>query len=108
MPIKIGPEEDTTELFFRDWDHVKTCFSSEFVKTTTGPDGPLFADFETSVVLMEHEKPIPVQTTATEERAKTGNADLESGNAIVAMYFISTPDDARDGTNLEQAVLPFY
>jgi hypothetical protein len=98
--------DDTTELFFRDWDHVKTCFSSEFVKTTIGPDGPLFADFETSVILMAFEKPIPVQTTAAEERAKTGNADLDVGNATVAMYFVSTPDDVRDGAKLEQAVTP--
>ncbi|KAL6362007.1 hypothetical protein LRP88_05490 [Fusarium phalaenopsidis] len=98
--------DDTTELFFRDWDHVKTCFSSEFVKTIIGPDGPLFADFETSVVLMAYEKPIPVQTTAAEERAKPGNADLDVGNATVAMYFISTPDDVRDGTKLEQVVTP--
>lgn len=75
------------------------------MKTTIGPDGPLFADFETSVVLMAYEKPIPVQTTAA-ERAKAGNADLDVGNATVAMYFISTPDDVRDGTELEQVVTP--
>ncbi|WAO86360.1 Hypothetical protein NCS54_00363200 [Fusarium falciforme] len=98
--------DDTTELFFRDWDHVTSCFSSEFVKTTIGPDGPLFADFETSVVLMAYEKAIPVQTTAAEERAKAGNADLDVGNATVAMYFISTPDDVRDGSKREQAVTP--
>ncbi|RSL50832.1 hypothetical protein CEP53_008654 [Fusarium sp. AF-6] len=83
--------DDTTELFFRDWDYVITCFSSEFVKTSIGPDGPLFADFETCIVLMAYE---------TEERAKAGNADLDVGNATVAMHFISLPDDVRDGNRV--------
>ncbi|RMJ09266.1 hypothetical protein CDV36_011095 [Fusarium kuroshium] len=49
--------DDTAELFFRDWDHIITEFSSQFAKTTIGPDGTLFANFGTSVALMAYEKP---------------------------------------------------
>ncbi|EXL66009.1 hypothetical protein FOPG_17797 [Fusarium oxysporum f. sp. conglutinans race 2 54008] len=34
----------TTELFFRDWDHVLNCFSSDYVNDNVAPDGLLFAD----------------------------------------------------------------
>lgn len=98
--------DDTTELFFRDWNHVESCFSSEYLKTTIRPDGPLFADFETSVVLMAYEKPAPIQTTAAQQRIKNGNNATDAGNATVAMYFISTVDDTRTGTELEKTVTP--
>ncbi|KAL6400099.1 hypothetical protein AUP68_15791 [Ilyonectria robusta] len=98
--------DDTTELFFRDWNHVDSCFSSEFPKTTIRPDGPLFADFETSVVLMAYEKPALIQTAAAQQRIKNGNNATDAGDATVAMYFISTVDDTRNGTKLEKTVTP--
>ncbi|KAF5655297.1 hypothetical protein F25303_705 [Fusarium sp. NRRL 25303] len=98
--------DDTTELFFRDWDHVQKCFSSEYVKTTIAPDGPFFADFETSVVLMAYEKTIPLQTQAARKRAEVLSGAMDSGDSTVAMYFISTPDDTKDGESLEQTVTP--
>ncbi|KAH7178807.1 hypothetical protein DER46DRAFT_622381 [Fusarium sp. MPI-SDFR-AT-0072] len=98
--------DDTTELFFRDWDHVQKCFSSDYVKTTIAPDGPHFADFETSVVLMAYEKTIPLQTAAAGKQAEVVTNFTDSGDSTVAMYFISTPDDRKDGESLEQTITP--
>ncbi|KAF9773507.1 hypothetical protein IL306_008658 [Fusarium sp. DS 682] len=98
--------DDTTELFFRDWDHVLRCFSSNYVKTTIAPDGPFFADFESSIVLMAYAKTIPLQTAAAVKRAEMGKDGMDSGDATVAMYFISTPDDTKDGKSLEHALTP--
>ncbi|KAF4335204.1 hypothetical protein FBEOM_10948 [Fusarium beomiforme] len=98
--------DDTTELFFHDWGHVLQCFSSDYVKTTIAPDGPFFADFETSIILMAYEKAIPLQTAAAVKRAGEGKDGLDTGDATVAMYFISTPDDMKDGKNLEQVITP--
>ncbi|KAG5797857.1 hypothetical protein H9Q69_003085 [Fusarium xylarioides] len=94
--------DDTTELFFRDWDHVQNCFSSDYVKTTIAPDEPFFADFETSVVLMAYEKHVPLQTSAARKRAEVASSAMDSGDSTVAMYFISAPDDRKDGESLEQ------
>ncbi|KAF5553493.1 hypothetical protein FNAPI_6725 [Fusarium napiforme] len=98
--------DDTTELFFRDWDHVQKCFSGDYVKTTIAPDGPFVTDFETSVVLMAYEKKIPLQTAATVKRAGAVTGAMDSGDSTVAIYFIYTPDDRKDGERLEQAVTP--
>ncbi|KAF5246004.1 hypothetical protein FANTH_7094 [Fusarium anthophilum] len=98
--------DDTTELFFRDWDHVQKCFPSDYVKTTIAPDGPFFADFERSIVLMAYKKTIPLQTAAATKRAEGSSGTMDSGNATVAMYFISTPDDRKDGESLEQTLTP--
>lgn len=54
--------DDTTELFFRDWQHVRSCFTSDYVKQKIAPDGPFFADFESSIIMMAYEKPCPIQT----------------------------------------------
>ncbi|KAF5977935.1 hypothetical protein FCOIX_6267 [Fusarium coicis] len=96
--------DDTTELFFRDWEHAQKCFPSDYIKTTIAPDGALFADFETSVALMAYEKNIPLQTAAAVKRAGAVTGAMNSGDSTVAMYFISTPDDRKDGENLEQTV----
>ncbi|EXA33708.1 hypothetical protein FOVG_15011 [Fusarium oxysporum f. sp. pisi HDV247] len=98
--------DDTTELFFRDWDHVQKCFSSDYVKTTIAPDGPFFADFEPSVVLMAYEKTIPLQTAAARKRAEVVTGAMDSGDSTVAMYFISAPDDKKDGESLEPTITP--
>lgn len=92
--------DDTTELYFRDWDHVKSCFSSDFVHEVIGPDGPFFADFETSIVLMASEKPVHLPTRLASKSLDGG------GNSTVAMYFISTPDNERNGQALEKELTP--
>lgn len=92
--------DDTTELYFRDWDHVKSCFSSNFVKEVIAPDGPFFADFETSIVLMASERSVPLATQLASRGLDT------TDNPTVAMYFISTPDDERNGKLLESEVTP--
>lgn len=76
------------------------------MKTTIAPDGPLFADFETSVVLMAYEKAIPLQTQAARKRAELVSDAIKTGHSTVAMYFISTPEDTKDGESLEQTVTP--
>jgi hypothetical protein len=53
---------DTTELYFRDWEHILAVFRSDHVKQKVGPDGPLFADFDTCMVLMATEKPLDIDT----------------------------------------------
>ncbi|KAK4044337.1 hypothetical protein C8A01DRAFT_31388 [Parachaetomium inaequale] len=50
--------DDMTELYFRDWDHLKVCFGSEHVRNTVGPDGPNFNDLETAIPLLAVEKPL--------------------------------------------------
>ncbi|KAH7070379.1 hypothetical protein BKA63DRAFT_578933 [Paraphoma chrysanthemicola] len=95
--------DDTTELYFRDWEHVLNCFSSEYIKTKVGPDGPLFADFETSISLMASEETVKVDTRLSAER--TAEA-LGQGGGIVAMYFLATPDGERNGRVLADGVSP--
>jgi hypothetical protein len=95
--------DDTTELYFRDWDHVLSCFGSTYVKEKVGPDGPLFADFETSIILMASEKPLSVETRLAKQ---TLDQSLDEGNATVAMYFISTKDNTKVGNELEQLLSP--
>jgi hypothetical protein len=95
--------DDTTELYFRDWDHVTKVFTSEHVKTNVGPDGAFFADFETSIVLMAYEKPLSLQTRLQQQNSAKA---LDEGNATVAMYFISTRDDEREGEQLEKVLSP--
>lgn len=43
---------DMTELYFRDWAHLKACFGSQHVRTKVGPDGANFNDLETAIPLM--------------------------------------------------------
>jgi EthD domain len=95
--------DDTTELFFRDWDHIQSVFKSEYVKTKVGPDEPLFVDFETSMVLTAHEKPLSLKTRLQAEKS---SASLENGDATVAMFFISTPDNVCEGEQLERVITP--
>jgi len=97
--------DDTTELYFASWDHLLACFAAPYIKEVIGPDGPKFADFESSIVLMALEMPpLPIKTRLAGAR---GNQDpTKGGNATVAMLWISTPDDQRDGTELEQIVSP--
>ncbi|KAJ5767992.1 hypothetical protein N7533_000575 [Penicillium manginii] len=36
--------DDITELYYRDWVHLKSVFTSENVKTQVGPDALSFSD----------------------------------------------------------------
>jgi hypothetical protein len=51
-----------TELYFRDWDHLKSCFGSEHVRTTIGPDAINFNDLETAIPIMAIEKPLQFES----------------------------------------------
>lgn len=95
--------DDVTELFFRDWDHVLRCFSSSYVQQKVGPDGALFADYETNIVLMAHEKLVEISTALASQRINLG---LEERNAIVALYFISSPKHEIEGQQLEATLTP--
>ncbi|KAF5594367.1 uncharacterized protein FSUBG_9469 [Fusarium subglutinans] len=55
---------------------------------------------------MAYEKAIPLQTAAATKRAEVTSGTMDSGDATVAMYFISTPDDRKDGESLEQMLTP--
>ncbi|UPK91065.1 hypothetical protein LCI18_002000 [Fusarium solani-melongenae] len=96
--------DDTTELYFRDWDHVIACSTSDYVKEVVGPDGPFFADFEASIALMAYEKLVPIRTAAALQ-TKKGEA-VDANNPTVAMLFISTSDNTRDGSELEKSITP--
>ncbi|EOA91862.1 hypothetical protein ACJQWK_03202 [Exserohilum turcicum] len=92
--------DDTTELFFRDWDHVTACFNSDHVKKVIAPDGFEFADFETAISLMAREKELQVSTRLASK--PTAQPDY----ATVAMYFVSTPDNQRNGHAVEAQITP--
>jgi hypothetical protein len=53
---------------------------------------------------MAYEKNIPLQTAAAVKRARAVTGAMDSGDSTVAIYFISTPDDRKDGESLEQTV----
>ena len=88
--------DDVTELTFRGWDHLKQVFSSNWVKTKLGPDGPLFADFETTMALLATEEPVPLPY----EMRPTA----DDGFATVATYFLATPDNERHGCAVQDKV----
>ncbi|PMD50689.1 uncharacterized protein K444DRAFT_604118 [Hyaloscypha bicolor E] len=88
--------DDVTELTFRGWDHLKQVFSSNWVKTKVGPDGPLFADFETTMALLATEEPVPLPY----EMKPTA----DDGFATVATYFLATPDNERHGGAVQDKV----
>lgn len=96
--------DDTSELYFRDWDHILACFQSDHVKTKVGPDSPFFADFETSITLMATEKHLHLQTKL--HTTKMG-VSLGEGDATVAMFWIARSDGQREGKELEEQLSPF-
>lgn len=55
------------------------------------------------MVLMAHEKPLSVKTKLQEEKSKE---DLENSDATVAMFFISTQDNVREGEEVEKVISP--
>lgn len=97
--------DDVTELFFRDGEHVLRCFTSDHVKEKVGPDGAQFADFETNIVLMAHEKVVDINTRLATRRIEPGLVKPE-GSATVALYFISSPNHDKEGEQLEARLTP--
>ncbi|KAH6643573.1 hypothetical protein C7974DRAFT_381793 [Boeremia exigua] len=75
--------DDMTELWFRDWDHLKACFGSDHVRKTIGPDGVNFNDLETAIPLMTIEKELHFGS------AVTPSARLDEGFRTVAVLFLA-------------------
>lgn len=88
--------DDVTELTFRDWAHLNEVFSSNWVKTKVGPDGRFFADFEATIVLFATEEHVSLPF-----RMKPA---AEDGCGTVAIYFLSTPDNERQGRTVQEKV----
>ena len=97
--------DDVTELYFRDWDHLKTVFQSEYVRTKIGPDGINFGDLETMSVLMAKEKHLGLHTRLSEQMA---DRSIEKCDATVAMYFVSTTNNIREGEGVEKVISPHF
>lgn len=94
--------DDVTELFFNDIGHLKSTFSSDWVKQKVGPDGPFFADFETTMVLLARESPLQLPFVTT----PAPGAEENTHDNPVAMYFVSTPTNEREGAELEKTASP--
>lgn len=72
-----------TELYFRDWAHLKSCFGSEYVRTKIGPDGANFNDLETAIPLMVTEKPLQFSSAVDPAGLP------EDGYRTVAVLFVA-------------------
>lgn len=93
--------DDMTELYFRDWAHLKACFGSEYVRTRIGPDGANFNDLETAIPLMVFEKPLHFSSTVATSEV------CEEGARIVAVLFVaSTGTSETSAEQLEQRFTP--
>ncbi|RLL95794.1 hypothetical protein CFD26_105404 [Aspergillus turcosus] len=90
--------DDVTELFYRDATHLQVCMTSQFVAEQVGPDAVFFADFETAISLMAHEKllevPVPEEAKASDEWE------------LAALLFLSPRDNNPDGDGVEMIVSP--
>lgn len=91
--------DDITELYFRDWDHLKACFGSEYIKTTVGPDGVNFNDLETAIPLMTIEKPLQFKS------AISSPSSPQEGSRTVAVLFLATTSKDTEA-ELEEAFSP--
>ncbi|PVH85177.1 hypothetical protein DL98DRAFT_409702 [Cadophora sp. DSE1049] len=93
--------DDITELYFTDVDHLKHVFNSEYVRNTIGPDGLLFADFETTIVLMAREMTVELSSVAE-------GSYPEEGYGTTASYFLSPASGDRNGEGLRTMVEPLF
>ncbi|KAF3007669.1 hypothetical protein E8E13_009054 [Curvularia kusanoi] len=91
--------DDMTELYFRDWDHLKTCFSSDYVRDVVGPDGINFNDMETAIPLLAIEKPLHFDANIPSFTAP------EEGSATVAVLFLAAGSSETE-EQLEQLCSP--
>ncbi|KAF1925603.1 uncharacterized protein M421DRAFT_7858 [Didymella exigua CBS 183.55] len=73
-----------TELYFRDWDHLKACFGSEFVRTKIGPDGANFNDLETAIPMMVLEKSLEFESN------RPSSVLPDEGYQTVAVLFVAS------------------
>lgn len=78
--------DDVTELYFRDPDHLKKVFSSDYVRSKVGPDGLNFSDMETSIPWFGREHRVDLSTAAARSNPPSG--DLEPDQRV-ALYFVS-------------------
>lgn len=91
--------DDMTELYFRDWDHLKACFGSEHVRKVVDPDGANFNDLETAIPLMVVEKPLSFNTGIS------SSSQPEEGNGTVAVLLVAViSKDSEE--ELERALSP--
>ncbi|KAL6705916.1 hypothetical protein ACN47E_006195 [Coniothyrium glycines] len=90
--------DDMTELYFRDWDHLKACFSSKYVRETIGPDGVNFGDLETSIPLFVTERVLELSHT-------TSLAPVKEGERTVAVLFVATTSQESE-EQVEQRFSP--
>lgn len=91
--------DDMTELYFRDWDHLKACFGSEHVRNTVGPDGPNFNDLETAIPLLAVEKPLSLNTSLS------SSSGPKEGSRNVAVLFTAVKSQESE-EQLEQVFSP--
>jgi hypothetical protein len=70
--------------------------TSKFVAERVGPDARFFADFETAISVMAHEKLLKVA-----EEAKASN-----DGGLVALLFLSPRDKNPNGDGIEEIVSP--
>lgn len=82
-----------------------SCFTSDYVKQKVGPDGVQFADYETNIVLMAHEKEVDI-ATRLERRRGDLCLDKDRASSTVAQYFISTAENGFEGQQLEATLTP--
>ncbi|KAF2659345.1 hypothetical protein K491DRAFT_622863 [Lophiostoma macrostomum CBS 122681] len=93
--------DDMTELYFRDWDHLKSVFGSDYVHNIIGPDGLNFNDLETAIPLMVEEKPLPFITSVSKDFVK------EEGSRTVAVLYLAVADSSQNNEEqLEKAFSP--
>lgn len=74
-------------------------------KEKVGPDGARFADYETNILLIAHEKDMDVSTRLSSRRVEFGLDNLE-GSETVALYFISSGRHETEGQQLEATLTP--
>ncbi|KAJ4356860.1 uncharacterized protein N0V89_004897 [Didymosphaeria variabile] len=82
--------DDMTELYFRNWDHIKACFGSDHVHHVVGPDGLNFNDLETAIPLMAEEKPLKFNGSLSGASVKA------EGSRTVAVLYLAVPVSAQD------------
>ncbi|PSN67615.1 hypothetical protein BS50DRAFT_664912 [Corynespora cassiicola Philippines] len=90
--------DDMTELYFRDWDHMKSCFSSNYVRTTIAPDGENFNDLETAIPLLVVEKPLSLNHSML-------SSEASEGSRTVAVLFLAANSNKSE-EELERIISP--
>lgn len=91
--------DDMTELYFRDWHHVNSTFTSSYVQDVIGPDGANFADSETTIPLIVTEKCL-VFKPALEDLVKP-----KEGERVIAMLCPAVISQ-KSNEQVEQTIFP--